>query len=227
MKIAEIPFAVLRLQYRIARTPLQLFEDRVVANMDSEAPGRLLFERCLGAVDAAIGRALGDRELESRGEALADRSEALAQAIRLDEIAARTKEQAEEALREQREQAAAAPAQVHAIGRERTEQIRTDATERKQAAVRAAAQRTNAAKKTIDEAAADKTEAVRATKRDEERRTAVAEQAATAVADAQLDDAADKRREASLKLAHADRVEELAEAEKDGRRRTSGQALRS
>jgi hypothetical protein len=42
-----------------------------------------------------------------------------------------------------------------------------------------------------------------------------------------LDDAADKRREASLKLAHADRVEELAEAEKDGRRRTSGQALRS
>jgi hypothetical protein len=30
MKIAEIPFAVLRFQYQIARLPLQLIEDQVV-----------------------------------------------------------------------------------------------------------------------------------------------------------------------------------------------------
>ena len=51
MKITEIPFAALRLQYRIARVPLRLFEQRVLARVDSEAPARLLYERSVGAVD--------------------------------------------------------------------------------------------------------------------------------------------------------------------------------
>ena len=36
MKITEIPFAAMRLQYRIARVPLRLFEQRVLARVDSE-----------------------------------------------------------------------------------------------------------------------------------------------------------------------------------------------
>jgi len=60
MKIAEIPFAVLRFQYQIARIPFQLIEDQMAARIYSEAPARLFYERSLGTVDAAIGNLLGD-----------------------------------------------------------------------------------------------------------------------------------------------------------------------
>lgn len=80
MKITEIPLAALRLQYRIARAPLRLFEQRVLTRVDSEAPGRLLYERSVGVVDAAVGNALGDPEVGKRGVALVERSEALGEA---------------------------------------------------------------------------------------------------------------------------------------------------
>ncbi len=60
MKITEIPLAAMRLQYWIARTPLRLFEQRVLTRVDSEAPARVLYERWVGAVDAAVGTVLGD-----------------------------------------------------------------------------------------------------------------------------------------------------------------------
>lgn len=37
MAITDIPRAVLRVQYRLARTPLQIVEDRVVSRLDAEA----------------------------------------------------------------------------------------------------------------------------------------------------------------------------------------------
>ena len=45
MRIIDTPLAVLRLQYRIVRFPLQMIEERVVARMGSEAPARLFYER--------------------------------------------------------------------------------------------------------------------------------------------------------------------------------------
>ena len=78
MKIAEIPFVVLRFQYQIARLPLQLIEDQVVARLHSEGPARLLYERSFGALDATVGKLLGDPQLEKRGAALVERSNALA-----------------------------------------------------------------------------------------------------------------------------------------------------
>ena len=38
MKISDLPFAVLRFQYWLARFPFEFIEQRVVARMDSEAP---------------------------------------------------------------------------------------------------------------------------------------------------------------------------------------------
>ena len=67
MKIAEIPFAVLRFQYQIARVPLQLIENQMAARLGSEAPARLFYERSLGAIDATVGNLLGDPELAKRG----------------------------------------------------------------------------------------------------------------------------------------------------------------
>ena len=82
MNITTVPFAVLGIQYKIARFPLQLIEDRVMARMDAESPARLYFERTLGMLDAAVGGALGDSKLAERGSALAERSDALSRAAR-------------------------------------------------------------------------------------------------------------------------------------------------
>ena len=72
MKISDLPFAVLRFQYRLARFPFEFIEQRVVARMDSEAPGRLLYERSLATVDVTVGSLLGASELEERGATLAE-----------------------------------------------------------------------------------------------------------------------------------------------------------
>ena len=63
MNVSQATIKVLRFQYHLARFPLQLIEDRVVARLGSEAPARLLYERSLGTLDATIGKALGDSEL--------------------------------------------------------------------------------------------------------------------------------------------------------------------
>ena len=87
MKITDVPFAMLRFQYQLARLPLQLIEDRVVARMDSEEPARLFYERSLGLLDTTVGKALGAPELEQRGAALIERSDELRRAARLDAAA--------------------------------------------------------------------------------------------------------------------------------------------
>ena len=98
MKIAEIPLVVLRFQYQIARLPLQLIEDQVAARLHSEAPARLLYERSFGALDATVGKLLGDPQLEKRGAALVERSNSLSKAAKLDATATRNREQADAKL---------------------------------------------------------------------------------------------------------------------------------
>src|SRR6476619_4047744 len=89
MKITDVPFAVLRFQYQLARVPLQLIEDRVVARMDAESPARLMYERSMGRLDLAVGGALGANDVQRRGAALVERSDELARAARLEEAADR------------------------------------------------------------------------------------------------------------------------------------------
>ena len=126
MKITEIPFAALRLQYRIARMPLRLFEQRVLVRVDSEAPARLLYERSVGAVDSVVGNMLGDTEVEKQGAARVERSEALGEATRLDELATQTREQADEELRRKRESAASAPGKARATSQRRVRAAAVD-----------------------------------------------------------------------------------------------------
>jgi hypothetical protein len=222
MNFTDIPRGVLRLQYRIARLPLQLIERRI-ATMDPEAPARLLYERSFGAIDTAVGKALGDEELAQRGDALVERSEVRAKAARLDADAAQTKKLAVDELRKKRESAAAAAQKAHASSVERTEQVQADAAKDKQQAARNAAKRTTAAKQKVDEEAARRTEAADAAKRDQERVIAAREESAKAVADAGLEDAAAKRNDAVAKQLHADGVEGLADAEKAERRQAKVQ----
>ena len=211
MKITEIPFAALRLQYRIARAPLALIEQSVIARMDSEAPGRLLYERSIGSVDAIVGALLRDDDVASRGAAQVQRSEALGEAARLEAAAAKQRADADEKLRRKRDEVIAAPAEAHAEAQQKVAEAQSTAASRKQQETARIAERTAETKKRIDESAAAKIDAAEAAERAQKQRISAAEKSAAAVVDAQLDDAADKRKEAVRKQAHADRLEVLAE----------------
>jgi hypothetical protein len=105
MEITDVPFAVLRFQYQLARFPLQLIEEQVVAGMSSEAPTRLFYERWLGGLDAAVGKMLGDPDLEKRGAALIERSDALRRAAQLHATATQNQQQADDDLKAKRDKA--------------------------------------------------------------------------------------------------------------------------
>ncbi|PQP13143.1 IF2 family translation initiation factor [Rhodococcus opacus] len=217
MNILTVPVAVLRLQYKIVRIPLQLVEDQLISRLATESPARLRYERTLGVLDGAVGIALGDSDTERRGNALTERSDALARAVELEQHAARTEAAADTELETKRtevheQQVAAIEAKQRDV-----EQARHREDERKQAAERDAEQRKQAAKKQADQLAAQRTRVVEAEYRAEQIKIWEAEQKAAAPAKAQLKEAADRQDEAADKRARADHVEKLAEAEKSKR----------
>ena len=217
MEITDVPFAFLRLQYQLARFPLQLIEEQVVAGMSSEAPTRLFYERWLGGLDAAVGKMLGDADLEKRGAALIERSDALRRAAQLDATATQNQERADDELKAKRGKAIEDQKDARAVKEREVEEARTAAEERKGAAEEAARKRTAAAKQQADELAAQRVTAAEAAKREEQAKITAAEQKATAAAESQLDEAQSKHSDAASKRATADRVEELAEVEKQKR----------
>ena len=217
MEITDVPFAVLRFQYQLARFPLQLIEEQVVAGMSSEAPTRLFYERWLGGLDAAVGKMLGDPDLEKRGAALIERSDALRRAAQLDATATQNQERADDELKAKRGKAIEDQKDARAVKEREVEEARTAAEERKGAAAEAAQKRTAAAKQQADELAAQRMSSAEAAKRDEQATIRAAEQKATAAAESKLDDAQAKRSDAASKRAQADQVEELANLEKQKR----------
>ncbi|MGW5153129.1 hypothetical protein [Rhodococcus koreensis] len=60
MRLAGIPRAVLRVEYSLARIPLQLLEDLTAAHLDEQAPTRLAYEQFLIGCDRAA-HLLGDK----------------------------------------------------------------------------------------------------------------------------------------------------------------------
>ncbi len=218
MKITTVPFAVLGIQYKIARFPLQLIEDTVVVRMDAEAPARLFYERTLGMLDAAVGNALGDSQLEKRGAALAERSDALSRAAKLDAAATQKQQRAGDELKTKRDNAIKEQKQA----RDETEQdlrdARDKAEQRKSNAQRSAEQRTAAAKEQADAVAATRAKAVDEDKRAQQSRIRAKENTVTAAAQSKLEDARAKGEAAESKRAQADRLEQLADAEKANRR---------
>lgn len=218
MNIITIPITLLRVQYKIVRFPLQLIEDQLMSRMPIESPARLMYERTLGVLDGTVGRALGDHDAERRGDALTKRSDALAQAVELEEKAERTEAEADASLESRRKQVHDEHAAAREVKQRDVEQARRREGERRQAAERDAERRKQVAKKRADQLAAQRTRAVEAEHRAEQARLRQAEKRAAAPAKAQLKDAADKQDEAADKRARADRVEVLAEAEKNKRR---------
>jgi hypothetical protein len=192
MKITDVPFAVLRFQYQFVRFPLQVIEDRVITRLDSEAPGRLLFERSFGTLDATVGSVLGDSELAKRGSALADRSDALARAARLDGAATQKEKRADETLKSKRDQAVENVDEAQQAKQREVDDAAAAAEQRKRAATDGARNQAADAKRTADQAAAQRNSAVEEAKRKDQNKIRATEQAQAARTDAKLSDAQDK-----------------------------------
>jgi hypothetical protein len=222
MMITRVPFAVLRFQYQLVRFPLQVIEERVMARMGTEAPARLFYERSLGVLDATVGSALGDPRLRRRGALLADRSDALSRAAALEANATRKQQQADAELKAKRDGAIEDQKEARAAKQHAVEEANSVAAERKRDATEEGGKRTSAATRQTDEAAARRKKAAQEAKREEQAAIRAEEQKARAAAKAKLDDADAKRRDAESKRAQADRVEELAELEKQKRQAARG-----
>jgi hypothetical protein len=218
MSVADLSRSVLRVQYQIARFPLQLIEEQLVTRLDSEAPLRLFYERSLGALDAVAGNVLGVPALARRGATKIARSDELRRAADLDAEADATIAQAESELKDARGAATQVVEDARAEKARVAKQAQDTAEERKRAARETADKRANAAEKQADEAAAQRKGAADAAKRVEHAVIRADQKLAEADAQAKLDDAQDNRSVAARKRAEADRLEDLADEEKAKRR---------
>lgn len=217
MKISDVPFAILRLHYRAARLPLQIVEEQVVTRLDNESPARLIYERSLGALDVTVGNLLGDSEIAERGAALAERSEALRLAAELDAQADAEVREAGQEFKERQAEADQQRRNAQATKAKTVQQSRQQAQTRKAEAAKNAADRAATVKERVDKAASQRNAAVENAKQTEHADISAAEKTVAKAAQAKLDDARDKRAEAASTRDDADRVIDLAEAEKEKR----------
>ena len=173
--LIALPVAALRVQYTIARYPLQLIEAQLGTWLPSQAPVRLIYERGFGLLDRTAGRVLGDGDLERRGAALIERSGALARAEKLDAQAARIESRAEDELASKREDtrdnSTPPSSRSSRLARTPAEQ----AQNREDAARRQAQQEEKAAKEHADQVAARRVQAAKATRSSEQSRIRDAE----------------------------------------------------
>ena len=218
MKITEIPVAVLRIQYQIARFPLRLIEQRVVSRFGEETPARLFYERSLGILDATAGGVLKDHDLMRRGVDSIERTDALSRAARLDAAAAVKTKKADAKFEATRDQAVNQRKNAQETKQEEVREARESAQERTRNAAEVARKRTDAVQKKADDVAARRVKTAEEAKRQQKSDVAAAEKKATAEAAAKRDDAQAKRAAAAKPRAQADRIEELADVAKDKRK---------
>ena len=141
MRITDVPFAVMRVQYEMARYPFQLIDEQVAARLGSEAPARLFYKRSLDVLDATVGVALGDRGLAERGVALAARRDALGRAANLDTTATAEPQQVDDELKAKRDKAIKDEIGTRDAKLGEVSEVRIDAEERKRTPQKAAAKR--------------------------------------------------------------------------------------
>jgi hypothetical protein len=218
MGILTVPRRVAKIEYSAVRLPLSLLERHVVARyIDEEAPVRLGFERLVGSLDGVAGWLLTDEAIARRGQALRRRTAFLAKAGQLDAEAQARRARAEkdlhaeqEATRQAREQARR-EADEKAAAALHQEQEETQHA-RRQAGARAWAE-TAQARLAADERAATADKAEQAA----QRRISAHEERATAAPTQQLSDAVGKHASAEQLRGDANRLEQLAQSERNSR----------
>lgn len=217
MNVLTLPRKVATVEYSALRLPLTVLH-RGLTRLDDESPVRLSFERGLGSLDATVGRVLGSPELTRRGATLTRKAEVLEKAVALETKAAERKQQANAELQQSKQTAerkrVAATKQAQDEARSLHEQ--------QQAERRAAEQQAQAEAKARTAAAEREAQAkIDAAERDADEKVSTIEQrtqARTAKPKAQLKDAASLASEAERERVTAERMAELADAEKASRR---------
>lgn len=219
-KISDVPFAILRLQYRAARVPLQIVEEQVVARLDNESPARLVYERSLGALDVTVGNLLGDPKIAERGgAALAERSEHCA--LRPNSMPRPGGPKCATPARSSSSSGRGQPAAPKKRPRDKAEKNHAGVSAASRGAQAVGRQECGRPSVSCQGAgrqvAAQRTAAVENAKQTEQASIGAAEKTVTKAAQAKLEDAQDRRSEAASIRNDADRVNKLADVEKEKR----------
>ena len=217
MNVLTVPRTVAALEYKALRLPATVGAS-LVSRLDEESRVRLAYEKALGNVDATVGKLLKNEDLTRRGTALSRKAEVLETAVRLEEKAEQRKAAAGEALREQK---SAAAEQRRTAEQDKAQELRR-LREQEKAAKKAVKEQADAQERAAAQAVQTKAQASIAAERDRladteariEQRTA----ARTAAPKAQLSEAIERKQTADAERSAADRMAQLAEAERESRR---------
>jgi hypothetical protein len=216
MNVLTVPRTVAALEYQLLRLPATVV-GKAIATLEEESRVRLAFEKALGSVDATVGRLLANDDLTRRGTALSRRAEVLETAVRLEEKAELRKASAAEALQEQKSTAAAQRTAAEQDKQKELRRLREQEKAAKKAVQDKADAQEKAAAKAVQAKARAEITAERERLAETEQRIEQTTAARTAAPKAQLQDAVGRKQDADAERAAADRLAQLAGAEREKR----------
>lgn len=219
MNVLTLPRSVAAIEYKALRLPATLLQTQVVVRfLEEDSKLRLGFERALGALDEKAGSLLSNKALADRGRVLRRRSEILGKAVQLEEVADQRAAAAEATLREGRKKAAKTREQAVLAERQGVQDALREEQAEKARIEREAADRAKAEKKRVAAQTQAKVKAVTSTLDAQESRIDATEKARTAAPTAQLEDAVAQKKTADAERAKAERLAQLADAERESRK---------
>ena len=219
MNVLTLPRSVAAIEYKALRLPATLLQTQVVVRfLEQDSKLRLGFEKALGTLDERAGSLLADSALADRGRVLRRRSEILGKAVELEAVADQRTAAAEATLREGRKKADKTRKQAEQAQRQGVQQALRTEKQEKQRIERQTAARAKAEKQRVEAQAEAKVKAVTSTLDAQESRIDAAEMARTAAPKAQLEDAVVQKKTADAERAKAERLAQLADAERESRK---------
>ena len=214
MPLSSIPRAIGTFEYRLLRRPSQLLQTSYLARLPEDNPRRLLVERALGRADEFIGRLLGDDEIRTRGTQLKAHAALLAEARQLESDSIERRTEAEDKLEADKQQAAQERREAVQGQQEELAEARRQEQQEKQQARERAAQSNADKQKQADKKAEQRLQAVSGTRKQHEQQLDQQERQAAEKRKEQEQAAKQEEAKAEEQRSKADRLEELANAEK-------------
>ncbi len=210
--------SVITLPYQLARTPLAIFDIKVMHRLADDSPRRLAFDRAFGSLDLMAGRLLKDTGLKQQGTERMDRAGQLARAVDLEQDAAARRRTARETAREAEQNAEHKREEAQDRAAAGLRDAAKTAADGKRGAASKARTQAAKAKQQTGARANQKVATIRQNLEQTEAVTEARENRAREQAKAQLHTAAQHQSEANARRGDADRLGELADAKKAQRK---------
>ncbi|KQU07242.1 hypothetical protein ASG56_06830 [Rhodococcus sp. Leaf7] len=211
----SLPRRVLRLQYSIARLPLQALEATVISRLDAEGPIRATYQQIMGGVDGTVGALLGDEELAQRGQKMRSAAADLEKAARLE---AQAREKRAEATRESQrkvDEASARAKKARSTAEEKIDDAAETEIDAKVQAGKQATARLEDRKSRADDIADKRISAAEAERQAKLSEVERREEEAKAPRTDEIEDATEKLESADEARDDAERLADVVEASKD------------